>query len=210
MSRIVTIYRHALRLYPREFRDRFADEMADVFAQSVESAANQPTLVGLIVREAVHLPVSAAAEHWSARRMRLIYQGDTLMLVNTERLHRRIAVILAVIACAYLLCVAAPFFYYGLHLERWELVVGGFFDPKGYWPYEHGDLIYGLATLSVVLMPVIGAVMSVRLALATLVRWPMMDSRRRIIGGALLALAVALVVFPFTPLGRTLFVWLLD
>jgi hypothetical protein len=67
-------YLHAalLRLYPRQFRDEFADEMLETFGQmSVEAAAQGKwTLVVVCWRELRLAPVNIVREHWRERSRR--------------------------------------------------------------------------------------------------------------------------------------------
>lgn len=64
---VTRVYALLLRLYPREFRDEFGDEMQTVFADAVQEAVRTGTfaLARLCWREWRELPVNSALEHWA-------------------------------------------------------------------------------------------------------------------------------------------------
>jgi hypothetical protein len=62
------LYARALRLYPREFRADFGDEMRAVFAQAIEAPAGTGQTLGFFLRELEDLPGSLLRQHWLAIR----------------------------------------------------------------------------------------------------------------------------------------------
>ena len=65
---IVRVYGWLLRLYPPRFRESFAAEMRDVFAQAVREAGTF-RLAALCARELWELPSSLLREHLRERRV---------------------------------------------------------------------------------------------------------------------------------------------
>lgn len=63
---ITTIYRLFLRLYPRPFRDEFAEEMTAIFTQAFAEAAraSMGDLLVIVRRELTDYPYSLLREHW--------------------------------------------------------------------------------------------------------------------------------------------------
>lgn len=68
MSRAVWLYARLLRLYPRRFREEFADEMQCVFVEAMMEAAvhGRPAVFAVCLRELQDLPGSLLREHWHA------------------------------------------------------------------------------------------------------------------------------------------------
>ena len=69
MNKIIRSYALLVRLYPRKFRDKFADEMQSVFADSIAEAAQRglAALIALCLQELRDLPGAILREHWQAR-----------------------------------------------------------------------------------------------------------------------------------------------
>lgn len=69
MNKIIRLYALLVRLYPRKFRDKFADEMQSVFADSIAEAAQRglAALIALCLQELRDLPGAILREHWQAR-----------------------------------------------------------------------------------------------------------------------------------------------
>jgi len=63
---ITRVYGLLLRLYPRQFRVEFGDEMQSVFTDAVNDAARRGLAAVLIVcaREVWELPRNVVREHW--------------------------------------------------------------------------------------------------------------------------------------------------
>ena len=57
-----------LRLYPKEFRDSFGDEMRAVFMQAIEAHAGTSKALRFLLRELKELPGSLLRQHWLAIR----------------------------------------------------------------------------------------------------------------------------------------------
>lgn len=77
---VVHGYTLLLRLYPRRFRDEFADEMQAVFTEAMTEAAARGRLGAFILRELRDAPQSIARAYWyggqrSGRRGRLLKQS---------------------------------------------------------------------------------------------------------------------------------------
>src|SRR5512135_93015 len=66
---LIRIYNWLLYLYPREFRDEFADEMQSVFADSIADAARRGNiaLIQVSLKELRDLLRAILREHWQAR-----------------------------------------------------------------------------------------------------------------------------------------------
>ncbi len=71
MNPLLRIYRLLLRLYPRAFRNAYAVEMEEVYAEALENASAQGTssLLGVLLREVYDLPSNLTREHLYAIRM---------------------------------------------------------------------------------------------------------------------------------------------
>ncbi len=75
-------YRRLLDLYPARFRERYAGEMAQVFAESCRDAYARRGIIGLVVvwcRCLVDLVANAATEHLSGKRR------ETIVMATTRR-----------------------------------------------------------------------------------------------------------------------------
>jgi len=70
MNPLLRAYRLLLRLYPRTFRDAYAGEMEEVYAEALADASVQGTssLLGVLLREIFSLPTNLAREHLYALR----------------------------------------------------------------------------------------------------------------------------------------------
>jgi len=77
----LTVYRHALRLYPAQHRERFADEMTTVFRGLLADAATKGRMAQsrLCVREMGGVFAGALGEHW--RKL----AGDNIWLLFATR-----------------------------------------------------------------------------------------------------------------------------
>lgn len=74
------IYTHLLRLYPRQFRETFIDEMQVVFAMALQDATKRGGfhVARILYRELVDLPVAVISQHIYERRkivMRMVTYG---------------------------------------------------------------------------------------------------------------------------------------
>jgi hypothetical protein len=65
-STVIPLYRACLRLYPADFRARFAEEMTAVFTEATMAARRQSrwAITLLCLREGWDLPFNLAREHW--------------------------------------------------------------------------------------------------------------------------------------------------
>jgi hypothetical protein len=80
MRWLMKLYLLASRLYPRTFRDRFADEMEEVFRAGLEEAHARGAVVTYVLREALRLPGSLVDVYvWSMR----LGEGRQMALSST-------------------------------------------------------------------------------------------------------------------------------
>jgi hypothetical protein len=95
MNLLAHVYAALLHLYPRTFRDEFADEMQSVFGDSIAEAAQHgvAALIALCLQELRDLPGAILRELWQAR-------GKSIM-ENKPR-----------VSWLELLCAAIPFLLY--------------------------------------------------------------------------------------------------
>ena len=80
MAHLITrVYGLLLRLYPRQFRVEFGDEMQCVFADAVNDAAKRGLAAALTVcaREMWELPCNVVREHWGSLRKGSVRMNDT-------------------------------------------------------------------------------------------------------------------------------------
>jgi hypothetical protein len=79
---ITRVYGLLLRLYPRQFRVEFGDEMQCVFADLVNDAAKRGLTAVLMVcaREMWELPRNVACEHWRGLQKGSVRMNDTAAL----------------------------------------------------------------------------------------------------------------------------------
>lgn len=86
MSRAVRLYARLLRLYPRRFREEFADEMQAVFAEAAAKAKGAERLE-LIVREVRDWPGAVILAHWQERKT----EADMETLIKASNGRERIS-----------------------------------------------------------------------------------------------------------------------
>lgn len=111
MNLVIRLYAFLLRLYPHTFRDEFADEMQNVFADTIADAAKRGTvaLIRTCLQELRDLPGAILREHQQAR---------SISMENKTR-----------VSWVELLCAAIPFLLFlalpiveGLRLD-WGAVI---------------------------------------------------------------------------------------
>jgi hypothetical protein len=81
-------FTRVLRLYPREFRVDFGDEMRTVFMQAIEAHTGTGTALRFFLRELKDLPGSLLCQHWLAIR-REKDPMNTLAESNNVRIEER-------------------------------------------------------------------------------------------------------------------------
>jgi hypothetical protein len=74
---VIRLYAILLRLYPRQFRDEFGDEMQSIFTEALTEAAQRGHLVLIqtCVRELLNLPGAILREYLQARRISMENQS---------------------------------------------------------------------------------------------------------------------------------------
>ncbi|GEM_PF-6266285 len=126
---------------------------------------------------------------------------------------RTIMIVLAVTLLAYVLVIVVPFFAYGLHLQDFDAVRRGAFDPKGY-PLFSGafadGLLHVIALVIIPLAPVVGLLAGMRLINETRANWTRMQPGVRAMTAIVVVMGFVLIGFMFTPLGYTISVWHFD
>lgn len=83
MRILVTVYTLLLRLYPRQHREQFAEEMRLVFQMSLEDAKDGQAVVRLCLRELRDFPLSLLNEHMRGRNMPFRYKLLAVTFVVT-------------------------------------------------------------------------------------------------------------------------------
>lgn len=82
VASLTSLYSKLLLLYPRSFRDEFADEMQVVFSDSVNEASKGGifSLIIVCLREAVGLPFNILREFWHE-----FQRKETVMVTNEKK-----------------------------------------------------------------------------------------------------------------------------
>lgn len=203
---ILRVYDGLLRLYPRHFRDTFAVEMRDVFAQAVDEASPF-RLVELCRREMVEMPMSLIREHLYERQA---LRGMEMVTSSGYTFTYRFCVITILTGVIlYLTLIILPFLAYGLHLENPDWVGGGSFDPKDFPIFSSPTTAWlrliGILTLA--LFPVWNTFFGLRLAFSMGRNWRHLSVAQRRFAVITLSLGVALMAFIFSPAGRLIMRW---
>jgi hypothetical protein len=112
---------------------------------------------------------------------------------------------------AYVLFIVVPYFVNGLHNEPAAQVEGGWFDPKGLWPYDTaiGPVLVMAMAMTIAMSWVFAALISISgVVLAAGGAW--LATAERIAALAATAMGVAFVLFLFSDTGGHLAAWALD
>lgn len=90
------VYRWSIRLYPQAFRVNFADEMLDVFEQSLQAAARQGVLpaLGVCLGELIDLPVNLLLEHLHQKGKAMKQPRNKIQDIQTARKIARVSSLL--------------------------------------------------------------------------------------------------------------------
>lgn len=215
MNRIIPmlgrIYARVLRLYPPQFRTTFADEMCFVFTQAVQENHSPFSLFRFVCREIACLPLSILREHLHEyRKTPALSEGENSMI--TPPLFRWTTRGSLAFFFIFALLVILPFFVFGLHLQPGNLVSQGMFDPKGYPLYSTnlGSILLMLTYVVMLTAPVWGLTLSLASALTLRKQWIDLRLNQRIVGATAILAGTALLLFPLSPLGRIVYLWLLD
>jgi hypothetical protein len=68
MTWIEDLFSLSMKLYPRQFRERFADEMEEVFFSGLSDAKQNGVIAGYLIKELLHLPSNLIGIYmWSLR-----------------------------------------------------------------------------------------------------------------------------------------------
>ncbi len=203
---IVRIYDRLLRLYPRRFREVFADEMRDVFAQAVHNVRPFHLAV-LCARELREMPASLIREHLRER-----WAVTVAMSPGYTFTYRFYVLSILTGVILYLTLIILPFFAYGLHLEDPGWVGGGSFDPKGLAIFANpvGCWLRLLGITTLVLLPVWNTFFGLRLLFSLGWNWLRLLPGQRRLGFMAIVIGAALVGFIFSPAGRLIMRWYMD
>ncbi len=213
MNGLERLYAWLLRLYPSRFHETFAEEMLSVFQQSLAEAAAHGwgnTLI-FFARELLDLPGSIIREHLSERR--LVLQDEAL--INNRIAFYRLCMIASLVCILiYMLLVIAPFFIHGIHQQPPNQVIGGRFDPKGYWPFDYrtsiGSFLNVLAIIVMATSPIWSAAFGLLFSVGFVRLWGWRFNAQRRLMTLCWLLNIAVLGFIFTPLGRLIIAWHMD
>lgn len=209
-------YRRLLRLYPSAFRQLFVDEMLEVFALRIQEAQTQRDLVRIILLEVRSLPINLIQAYVAefSTNASLVSVGDKSMLTQSVRKYQYVLTFSLIFVSLLCLFILLPFFAHGLHLEASSPIANGYFDPKGFFPYNNsiGSLIRWFGMIGLVLIaPIWVATVSVFVSVSLQREWKELTRRQRIVASLPLVLIVLVVSFiALSPLGQTAITWFLD
>ncbi len=213
MKLLWRFYALLMRLYPRRFRETFAEEMIEVFQMALSEAAAKGwgSVAIVFMRELLDLPTSIIREHLSEQSLSL--QEETV--INNRIAFYRLCMIASLVGILiYVLLVVAPFFVYGIHQQPHNQIIGGRFDPKGYWPFDYrtsiGEFLNVLAIMVMITSPIwsVGFGLIFGVGFVRLWGWRFTAQRRLIT--LCWFLNIAVLGFTFTPLGRLILAWHMD
>lgn len=105
-----------------------------------------------------------------------------------------------------------PFFANNLHLQSSSSIANGYFDPKGFFPYngEHGQVLYTLVTISLLLTPLWGGIVILFGGISLWRHWDGLNKRQRTVSSLTLLSILLLGAMIVSPLGQTIITWFLD
>jgi hypothetical protein len=214
---IVWVYAQLLRLYPARFRHEFADEMSEVFRQTIQENKDSLSLVSLLAGELYDLPVNLLREYTHERRANVLtnFIEEKIMTetIVPMRALRGMTWTLLTIFMLYCLLILLPYFYHQLNLLSSDSVNSGLYDPKGYLPFTDdvaGGVLYLLGLAIVVFgLPTVAATGGV-LTLTLRRHWRQFQQKQRLWGSAAVIAALLTLVITVSPLGRMVIVWFLD
>jgi len=132
---VIAVYSRSLALYPRKFKNEFADEMGTVFRSSVEDTAAEGTfpLISLCTREFMGMPFSILKEFWHE------FQGKELVMLRKSNSSSPAQVIMGVL----------PFFLFGLILILFEI-------PVDVYSKKWVNVLLTFMFAALLILPVIG------------------------------------------------------
>lgn len=213
MSWFRRFYTLLIRLYPRRFRETFAEEMIAVFQMALSEAAAQGwgSVAIVFMRELLDLPASIIREHLHERRLSIQEEAP---MDNRIAFYRFCMIASLASIVIYVLLVVAPFFIYGIHQQPHNQIIGGRFDPKGYWLFDYQTTIGSFLNILAVSVMVTSPIWSVGFGLifgigfVRLWGWQFATQHRLIT--LCLLLNIGVLWFTFTPLGRLILAWHMD
>lgn len=207
------VYAWLIRFYPRRFRETFAEEMITVFQMTLSEAAARGwgSILIVFVRELLDLPLSVIREHLRESRLSLQEEAG----IDNRVAFYRFCMIASLISISiYVLLVIAPFFLYGIHQQPHNQIIGGRFDPKGYWLFDYrttlGNLMNILAILVMATSPIWSAAFSFLFGVGFVRLWGWQFAAQRRLVTVCWLLNIAVLGFIFTPLGRLIIAWHMD
>jgi hypothetical protein len=230
---IVWVYAQLLRLYPARFRHEFADEMQDVFVQSLQES-NSKLALFLFMGEVRDLPLNLIREHIKARRKNVLNLDGEVIVLNPFQsgpLFRTSVTASLVMFSLYCLIVIRPVLALNLDAEAiqavenrelnvYYYVAEGFFQYRPVAPEDEGTLQGFLQrdTWQAVVMALLGKLILVSGPFAAIFlggilifslrkNWSSLRRWQRIIGGASMAANILLIVFLFLPTGHLVMRW---
>jgi hypothetical protein len=121
----------------------------------------------------------------------------------------RMATLTLLLVMTYVLLVIAPFFMFGIHTVPRAYIYSGMLDPKS--PSLYGDSSILEVTYAVMwFVPVLGIATAIVLGRQLLIKQAQLTRWHRILTGAAILAGTSMTVFAVSPLGRTIYTWLMD
>jgi len=214
ISWLEKIYQWMVHLYPAPFRDLFGEEMQMVFSLQIQEAENWRNVMGIVLLEVVHLPLSLIREHAAVQRRSLLltHSGGLPMMSQPTSLYRWSLIGSVGLTSVLLILVILPFIHHGLDQLTASAIGSGGYDPKGFAPFvgDAGEPVYVLTVLTMLFMPFWSGLAGVVLSVSLLKHWRQLRTPQRLFGVISLLAICSLVIFFISPPGRIVFGWLLD
>jgi hypothetical protein len=231
---IIWVYAQLLRLYPVRFRREFAQEMQDVFVQSLQESNSKLALLTLFMGEVRDLPLNLIREHIKARRKNVLNLDGEAIVMNSFQsrpLFRTSVTASLVMFGLYCLIVIRPVLALNLdapsmqavyrgELNVYYYIAEGFFQYRPVAPEDEGTLQGFLQrdTWQAVVMALLGKSILVSAPIAAIFlgsilifslgkNWRSLRRWQRFIGGASMTANILLIVFLFLPTGHLVMRW---
>ena len=228
------LYNQLLRLYPTRFQNEFAQEMQDVFVQSLQESNSKLALLTLFMGEVRDLPFSLIREHLRERRKNILNLHGEAIVMNpfqSRPLFRTSVTASLVMFSLYCLIVIRPVLALNLdahaiqavenrELNLYYYIAEGFFQYRPVAPedvgtlrsFEQRDTIHALVEALVakfmLISAPIGAILLGSILIFHLVKnWRSLRRWQRFIGGASMAANILLIAFLFLPTGHLVLRW---
>jgi hypothetical protein len=218
MKRIVSVsiyfYDLMLRLYPPQFRAEYADEMRDVFTQSLHEKENTLSLMSLLLAEIRDLPVSIIRERLREWQQRVVLNLEAVIMQRSyysPRLFRFLARTLLLLVCLYICSAVAAYFVFDLRVNAWDRAWewwNTYDDNPG---YIGNFLPLGLAGYCFWMIAPAWAVLAGGLLTLMLLRqWPNLTRQMRWWGICALLAGAAMFLSMGSPIGYMAVLWSYD